>query len=220
MIGAVVPVKALAAAKTRLLPDVSERDRERLALAMLEDILAALLAVPELVRVVVATPDARAADAARAAGAEVWVRPDPGVDASVEAASAQAAPGPDDGVLVVLGDVAGARPEDLEAILAAGRGLGRPSVVLAPSNDGGTSALLRVPRDVIPVRYGPDSAKRHRELAADAGARYRELPLPSLAVDVDRSDDLRALLASDAPAPRTRRLLAELGFGSGVGEEA
>ena len=32
--------------------------------------------------------------------------------------------------------------------------------------------------------------------------------LPSLAIDLDTADDLRALLASDAPAPRTRRLLA------------
>jgi hypothetical protein len=43
------------------------------------------------------------------------------------------------------------------------------------------------------------------------GAPFRELALPSLAIDIDRADDLSALLASEAPAPRTRALLARLG---------
>jgi hypothetical protein len=43
------------------------------------------------------------------------------------------------------------------------------------------------------------------------GAPFCELALPSLAIDLDRADDLHALLASAAAAPRTRALLARLG---------
>jgi 2-phospho-L-lactate guanylyltransferase (CobY/MobA/RfbA family) len=64
---------------------------------------------------------------------------------------------------------------------------------------------------VIPSCFGADSAKAHREAAAAAGVPYRELALPSLAIDLDRADDLDALLASGAAATRTRALLARLG---------
>jgi hypothetical protein len=44
---------------------------------------------------------------------------------------------------------------------------------------------------------------------------YSELPLPSLAIDLDRVEDVEALLRAKRGADRTRSLLRELGFGSG-----
>jgi coenzyme F420-0:L-glutamate ligase/coenzyme F420-1:gamma-L-glutamate ligase len=207
MIAAVVPVKSLSASKSRLLPHLGRAAAERLAIAMLGDVVEALRGTRGVGRVVVATPDPDVARAARAAGAEALVRDDPGLNAAIESAGAELAPGAQDGLLVVLGDVAGARPADLEALLGA---LDGPGVALAPSRDGGTSALLRVPRDAIPAGFGPGSAKVHRDLAARAGVRFRELALPSLAIDVDAPEDLEALRATDGAGPRTRALLAEL----------
>jgi 2-phospho-L-lactate guanylyltransferase (CobY/MobA/RfbA family) len=86
--------------------------------------------------------------------------------------------------------------------------------VLAPARDGGTAALLRRPPGVLPSRFGADSAKAHREAAERAGVAYTELPLPSLAIDLDREADLRALLASASAAPRTRAVLARFGAGA------
>ena len=207
MISAVVPVKSLAASKSRLIPRLGRAAAERLAVAMLGDVVEALRGVRGLARVVVATPDADVAHAAREAGAETLLRPDPGLNEAIEAAGAELAPGPEDGRLVVLGDVAGARPEELEALLHA---LDGPGVALAPSRDGGTSALLRIPRGAIPAGFGPGSAKVHRDLAARAGVAFRELALPSLAIDVDAPDDLAALRRAGTAGPRTRRLLDEL----------
>jgi len=207
MISAVVPVKALAASKSRLLPRLGRAGAERLAVAMLGDVVEALRGVRGLARVAVATPDADVAAAAREAGAEALLRPDAGLNPAIEAAGAELAPGPGDGLLVVLGDVAGARPDDLEALLHA---LDGPGVALAPSRDGGTSALLRIPRGAIPAGFGPGSAKVHRDLAARAGVAFRELALPSLAIDVDAPDDLAALERAGTAGPRTRRVLAEL----------
>ena len=107
-------------------------------------------------------------------------------------------------MLVVLGDVAAADPRELAQLLDAAPARG---VALAPSRDGGTSALLRRPRDVIPACFGRDSAKRHREAAAAAGAALVELVLPSLAIDVDRAEDARAILAVPSLGARTRALL-------------
>ncbi len=207
MIAAVVPAKGLSDAKTRLLRQLSRTDVERLCLAMLCDVVDALRAVPALARVAVVTPDPAVAAAARGAGAEVLLRPDPGLNAAIDAAAAIVAPRADDGVLVVLGDVAGARPVEIGRLLRALPGRG---VALAASRDGGTCALLRVPRDVIPAGFGRGSAGRHRELAASAGVACVELELPSLSIDVDEPEDLAALREAGSAGPRTQAILQEL----------
>jgi 2-phospho-L-lactate guanylyltransferase len=210
VIAALVPVKALSASKSRL-GDSSRDVVESLALAMMGDVLEALLRVPEIDRVAVVTPDPTVAAAAREVGAEALVRDDPGLGASLDAAGAQLAPGPDDGLLVVLGDVAAAAPDEISQLVRAAPPRG---VALAPSRDGGTSALLRRPRDVIPSRFGADSAKRHREAAEGAGVPYRECPLPSLAIDVDVIEDARAIRECPTLGPRTRAALARLETGA------
>ncbi len=207
MIAALVPAKALPAAKSRLLPHLGADAARRLAIAMLGDVLEALARVRSLDRIAVVTPDAAVANAAREAGAEALLRSDPGLNPAIEAAGAELAPGPEDGLLVVLGDVAAVRADEIEALIGAVQGRG---VTLAPSRDGGTSALLRVPRDVIPADFGPSSAKLHRELAERAGVAFREVALPSLAIDVDEPADLEALRSEASAGPRTRALLREL----------
>jgi 2-phospho-L-lactate guanylyltransferase len=209
MIAAVVPVKAVDASKSRLRDDFDAATVERLATALLRDVLAALTGARSIDRVVVATPDVAVARVAREAGADTIVRDDPGLNAAVERAAADLAAAGADAVLVMLGDVAGARSEDVDRLVAALSGDG---VALAPARDGGTAALLLRPHDVIATGFGPDSAAKHRELASRAAVRLAEIRLPSLAIDVDRRDDLEALLASDAPATHTRaawRTLAE-----------
>jgi len=210
MIAAVVPVKSLAASKSRLIPHLGRVAAERLAIAMLGDVVEALLATRGIGRVAVATPDADVARAAREAGAEALLRGDPGLNAAIEAAGAELAPGQGDGLLVVLGDVAGARGAELARLFDALDARRGPAAVLAPARDGGTAALLRRPPFAIPSCFGEGSAKAHRAAAERTGTPFRELPLPSLAIDLDRLEDARALLASDTPAPRTRALLAHV----------
>jgi 2-phospho-L-lactate/phosphoenolpyruvate guanylyltransferase len=200
---ALVPVKALASSKSRLFADDERGAAEALALAMLADLLECLLAVPELDRVAVVTPDPRVAEFARNEGALALLRDDAGLDPAIENAVRELA-SPGEAVLVVLGDVAAAAPRDISALFAALEGSG---VALAPSRDGGTSALLRLPASAIPTRFGPDSAKRHREEAMRAGVACVELALPSLAIDVDVRDDARAILACESCGRRTRALL-------------
>jgi len=207
MIVAVVPVKALADSKSRLFPERPRSDVEALSLAMMGDVIACLRAVPALARVAVTTPDAHVAEQARACGAEALLRPDPGLNSAIEGASAELA-GPSDGVLVLLGDVAAVDPDDLARLLEEAPIRG---VAIAPSRDGGTSALLRRPPDVIPARFGPESAKRHREAAATAGVACAFLPLPSLAIDVDLAEDARAILSVPTLGSRTRALLERWG---------
>ena len=213
MIAALVPVKRLDAAKSRLREALPGDALPRLARAMLEDVLEALLAVPELDVVAVVTEDPEAARAAEAQGAEALLLDDAGLNPSLAAGAERLASRGLDALLVVLGDVAGATPADLGTLLAAGRALQPPWAVLAPSGDGGTTALLRSPPDAFPNAFGPDSAARHREAAQRAGVTLRELSLPSLGVDLDGAEDVDAFLASSGGGKRTRALLERLGWG-------
>jgi 2-phospho-L-lactate guanylyltransferase len=210
---AVVPVKRLADSKSRLLPDLSRRELEALALAMAEDVLAALLATPEIERVAVATPDARVADAARELGAEALLGPDPGLNEAVEAAAAKLHLADDAPLLVVLGDVAAADPAELSQLFAELDTMPPgPAAVMAPSRDGGTCALLRRPHDAFPARFGRGSAPRHRDAARAAGVELRELDLRSLALDLDCADDVEQFVEEETGGPRTRALLGQLGW--------
>lgn len=210
---ALVPVKRLEASKSRLFDRLGEAERKSLTLAMLGDVLEALMAAPSIVRTVVATPDEAVAEATRSFGAEALVRDDPGLNAAIDAAGKALQPDPAGGLLVVLGDVAGALPEDIEALCDARRGLGERAVVLAPSSDGGTAAMLRAPHDVIPSRFGGDSGKRHREAAKSAGVAFEQIPLPSLAIDLDLPEDVERFLETGRGGKRTREALAQLGWG-------
>ena len=208
---ALVPVKRLADTKSRLFTHQRGEAREAFTLAMLRDVVAALASAESVDRTVVLTPDEEVATAGRAVGAEALVRDDTGLNASLNLGARALALG-DEPLLVVLGDVAGALPSDIDALSQALSALGGRGAVLAPSSDGGTSALLRAPFDVVPPCFGPDSAKRHREASAERGVPYRELPLPSLALDLDLPEDVEHFLRTEHGGHETRRVLRRLGF--------
>ncbi|MDP6981134.1 MAG: 2-phospho-L-lactate guanylyltransferase [Myxococcota bacterium] len=209
---AVVPIKHLSRSKTRLASRLERDALEQLCLAMLRDILAALQKTPSLDRVVVVTPDPSVAEASEAAGAIALLREDPGLNESIDAAIHEAGT-PGESVLVVLGDVAGALPEEVERLFeTVAEADTHPVVALAPSRDGGTAALLRAPCDAIASCFGPDSAARHREAACERGVTLREIALPSLDIDLDHPEDIDDFLARPGGGEETRRTLANLGW--------
>jgi 2-phospho-L-lactate/phosphoenolpyruvate guanylyltransferase len=186
-----VPMKSLSRAKTRLSPMMSTLERGAFALAMLEDVLDATLAVGGWDTWVI-SPDEVALEIAARRGA----RPVPEARSTLSAAVRQVetmAREEDAAALAVL-------PGDLPLVTAAvlGRALRTlGSVIVAPSNGGaGTSLLLRRPPRSIPARFGPDSFRRHLELA-----RERQLPVavvedPELSFDLDVPGDILTLLDS------------------------
>jgi 2-phospho-L-lactate guanylyltransferase len=215
MNAAVVPVKALVASKSRLLGKLGPAQREALCLAMMSDVVAALVAVPSLHRVVVATPDEEVARAARSLGAEAFQGPDDGLNPAIESAAERLSRQGERAVLTVLGDVAAAESGDFERLIVetlAAAGDEGMAVGLAASSDGGTAALCRAPANAIAARFGPQSATRHREEAARGAVKLVELDLPSLRIDLDEAEDVHAFLARKGGGPRTRQVLADIGW--------
>lgn len=210
MIPALVPAKALRRGKSRLRATLGAANAEALAVAMLQDVLSALAAAESVGQVAVVTPDPLLADVAKRLGALALLGDDPGLNPSLLRGSRELCGADEDGLLVVLGDVAGIRAAEIDALLSALDGLGPRGVVLAPSSDGGSAALARRPPEVIPPRFGKDSAAVHHDEAKRAGVPFRALELVSLAVDVDAADDLKSLLRGPGVGPHTAKALRGL----------
>lgn len=184
---AIVPLKALDSAKGRLATVVDPPGRRRIVDRMLRRVLSACDNCRSVTDVFVVAGDRAAARLAAAAGARVLVEPEPGLDAALAAADAVTSEA--QGTLVVAADLPLATGADLDRVFAAAAD-GGPVVVVAPTRDGGTGALLRRPPGVIVTAYGPGSAAAHLRRAAAAGVRGIRVDVASLAYDVDTPADL------------------------------
>ena len=205
---ALVPFKCFTRAKRRLRGAFSDEEVEQIGRAMLADVLEALAGAASVAEVRVLTDDEEVAEVARRAGAHVRLRvPDPGLNPAIEQAGGEVLQGGREATLVVLGDLPGLRARDVEAVVAEGA---RAPVVIVPSSDGGTALLYRRPPDVLPARFGPDSAALHEQEARSAGIEPVVLALDEHAsLDLDTPEDVERLLASGDES-RTRALLAKL----------
>lgn len=209
MISALVPAKPLDQAKGRLASILSEDERRQLALAMLEDVVRALQAVPRIDSVHVVSPDAAVLERARELGAEAIEEPPlvRGINqALTHGAESIAATGADT-LLIALADIPGVTPAEFESVidaLPAGKG-----AVISPSAAKGTSILALRPPDVIKLRFGPDSFSAHKREAMARGLKATVLRIDSVAHDIDEPDDLRELLAHPAETA-THALLAQM----------
>ncbi len=209
MIAAIVPAKALDQAKGRLAALLSEAERRQLALAMLEDVLKAIQAVPGLDLIAVVSPDREVLTLARQLGAEAIAEPPSvrGINQALSHAVSVVSARHISTLLILLADVPAVTPAEIDSILDAlppGRG-----VVLCPSHDKGTSALALRPPDAIPFRFGTHSFPAHKREAAARGVHAGVLRIPSLARDIDEPDDLCELLSHPAETA-TQRFLGQL----------
>jgi 2-phospho-L-lactate/phosphoenolpyruvate guanylyltransferase len=200
---AVVPLNALSRAKGRLAADLDARTRQELAAWMCGLVLDACLQTPSVDRVLLVAGDAAAAAVAGHRDVCVLTEPRPGLAPALQAA--ETAAGPELPLLVVAADLPLATVDDLEAVCRAGARA--PAVVVAPTLDGGTGALLRNPGSLIPTAFGPASARRHLALAAAAGVPGIRMERAGLALDVDTARQLRAARSVDGRLDRWAALL-------------
>jgi len=217
---AVVPVKSLTRAKSRLrgaLPGVAH---ERLVLGLLRDTLTAVLACPVVDELIVVTNEPRAAGLAAELGARVTPdAPDAGLNPAFAHGAALAGAVP---VAALTGDLPALRPAELTAGLAAA-GLAAAGLATAanaaaanaaaggrgfvPDAAGTGTTLLTAPSGAaLRPRFGPGSAAAH----AASGAVPLVGPWPSLRLDVDTAADLKAAAALGL-GPATARL-----YGAGM----
>ena len=191
---AVVPVRGLPAGKRRLAALLDMDERNDLVRAMLDDVVAALVAAESVDRVVIASRDAAAREEAARLGVEFLDQTGLRLGYNRAVAFAQEALADAEAILVVPADVPLITPDAVDLMVATAPD--GPAVVVAPAHNGGTNGLLLRPPDVIAPQFGPSSARAHEQSAAaagEAGAPFREARIDVWAFDLDTPADLRWL---------------------------
>ena len=188
----IVPVKRLDNSKLRLVGVLTPAQRRQLSLCMLEDILDTLDRAAPVSGVTVASCDTDVIRRARGQGAEVL---DTGADSGYAADALKGiehVSGKDvDKTLIIPADVPELEERDLVYLDRSHR----QGVTLCPAaSDGGTNGLVFTPPLAMDLVYGENSFDGFRR-----EAEQRQLPLriarPSgLARDIDRPEDLSALM--------------------------
>ena len=161
---AVVPVKERVSAKERLAPMLRPESRQALALAMLEDVLAALTATPGIAGLVVVTVDDEAGRLAAGYGArliEAGARD--GHTGAVTAAARLLAAEGSAGMLTLPGDIPLVTPAEIASVLAA-----HPPAPLL--HDSAVARRARLERDrLLAARRGAFALWRKQFLPTSTG---------------------------------------------------
>lgn len=207
----VVPVKGLAAAKSRLDPGVGVR-RPALARAFAVDTVVAIAQVPVVRLVVVVTADEPVRDAVRgavrasAAASAVQLLDEPGAGGLNAAASVGIdwvrTHHPDAAVAIVPADLPALRTSDASLMLRLASG--HPRAVVADREGTGTTVLTALPGVPLTPCFGDESLRRHR---ADGAVAVGGPELVRATRDVDTAGHLAEAVALGV-GRETARVLA------------
>ncbi len=209
---AVIPIKRLDFAHERLSPSLDRAQRRRLAEAMLLDLLGKIRRCATIDDLLIVTSDDHVARQARWLGhTTLEQESDPGHSQAAAAGARAALEGGAERAVMLPVDCPLFDPAELDAHL--GR---TPRTLIVPDRHGtGTNALVLCPPDAFEPGFGPDSRARHVARARAAEVSFSLEPIESLALDLDTPEDMTALrdalLLDPEPAPRTARVLWELG---------
>ncbi len=207
---AIIPMKNLTQAKSRLAEYLSPADRRTLAIYMFRRVL-------QVVCAALPPADASPADVAAATLQQAWVvSDDPLILSMASAAGAQAVPDTTSdlnaaltlalaaaqheaaqAVLVIPADIPMMTPDDIRMLAAALRPTPgspfdmQPRAVITPDREQqGTNAFGFTLPPGLPFQFGTTSYRRHIETASQRGVPIQMYTSPTLALDIDTPADL------------------------------
>lgn len=190
---AIVPVKPLRKAKSRLSDVLSEDERALLNFTMLGQTLRTLKSVPAIDQILVVSSDSSVLALAREYDART-VQEDGETDLSIALRRAvvvakmyNAA-----GLLILSADLPLLSERDIEKMLALGKS--SPFVVLAPDrHNDGTNAIYMNPPDIVECKIGAGSYDHNLKQASLKSVPVEICQLTSLGLDLDVPEDLDLL---------------------------
>jgi 2-phospho-L-lactate/phosphoenolpyruvate guanylyltransferase len=207
-IWAIIPVKETRDAKQRLAPVLSAPLRQKLALAMLEDVLEAVAGVKVLAGAILVTVDPQAEILARRYGMTTLADGAHDGHTGAVRAGAQHLIANGRGTMLTLpGDLPLVTASEIEQLIAAHGAA--PSFTIAPAHDDlGSNAIVMSPPRAVPLRFGEDSFFPHLAAARAHGIEPCVIRLPGIAFDIDNPQDLHHF-AQLRSTTRAATLIAE-----------
>jgi len=188
MHSALIPVKSLDQAKSRLATHLTQAQRAALVLDMLHHVLCTLQASNVLDRISVVSSDQRVLEQAQAWRAYAHVEEETGHNPALTAAARSELSEGTTALLTISADLPLLQVNDIRGMIEQSK---HSAVVLAPSQDQtGTNALLVRPPLALPYTFGPGSLQsylsesRIRQLSS---CLYTSI---GLGFDIDTADDL------------------------------
>jgi len=191
---AIIPVKDLSRAKSRLSKYLPLNLRRELTIAMFNDVLSTLTLCNSIQHVIVVTPSDEVKDVARAFKKIAIVRDEgvgqiPAVMKAIDYAINVLNP---ETILLTVADVPLIRPWNVEEVIRLAKSYN--TVVLAPSVDGGTNVMVQHPPLIVRLMYGKSSFYKHLEEARGKKITVRTYYSLETSIDVDTIDDMRSVL--------------------------
>lgn len=198
-IWAIIPVKRLGESKQRLSLVLTAAERAELMLALLENLLRVLAAVPEVERMLVVTADERVGELAASLGAKVLAERAPyGLNSAISQGRDFVAENGATAALVLPADLPFVRPNDIDLMLEPLREGTEPLAVICSDEAGeGTNGLLLAPPQGYTFHFGPASYGLHCAEARRMGRETVLVRAPGLRFDLDNEGDW--LLYSERP---------------------
>jgi 2-phospho-L-lactate/phosphoenolpyruvate guanylyltransferase len=189
---AIIPVKPLKNAKSRLSPVLTPDQRYEFAQAMFRHVLSVVTTVSYITGVVVISRDTKALSIAREMGAKtIQEGTVSDLNPALLRATAVVRSWRADGVLILPADLPFINVDDIKSMVRLSN-QDIPSIVIATDDEGdGTNALLVRPPGVIEYSYGRGSFQQHIENAHQARANVISYYSDRLALDIDVPEDLR-----------------------------
>lgn len=213
MFTALIPVKALHAAKQRLSAVLQPLERREFAAAMLVDTLEMVSQVASVGRIVVVTRDPDAAAIAIEYSADVFEECGMGgLNAALDGAVRELRAADVFSTIVLPTDIVLAEAKDLIELIEEHQRSESDVTIAAARVDFGTNCLLINARCEIPFCFGPLSSLRHSDAAISRGYKTRIVRCRNVENDIDAICDLQMLFKLAPQRHSCRYLLRSRGF--------
>jgi len=187
-----IPVKKLIESKRRLSEILEPKERRDFTLIMLKDVLKAIVSSSMIHRTVVIGSDPDVQSLASNFGAVFLLDTESGLNLALKHATRWCMENGAESLLILPSDVPLVTSEDIDRIIHLSSD--ECSLVLSPSKNGGTNALMQRPPDLVEPHFGPGSFERHILEASKKGMIAKVYRSLRIVLDVDSIEDLREFL--------------------------
>lgn len=201
---ALIPVKTLHEAKSRLASYLTQDERAALVLDMLHHVLDVLCSCHIFERISVVSPDPTVLERVQAWGAQALVEEQQGHNPALHAAALKELTTGATALLTLSADLPLLQASDISSMIEYAK---QYDVVLAPSRDGtGTNALLVHPPLALPYLFGLGSLQRYITEAKQQHLSSILHKSIGFALDIDTLDDLEMFRQYEREADHTASL--------------
>ena len=206
MVVAVVPLKNLKLAKSRLSNILAEGERQELVLAMFDDVLVSLRASHFIDEIFLVADKYFDPVADVQMITEIKNR---GYDEAIIEALKDSRVNQAQAMLILPADLPLVSRDELDTLI---RDQENGSIRIAGARDqDGTNALVMKPPSLLATSFGVGSFERHKKFAKALSVKIEEVNLPGLSFDVDTEKDLIDFVQTKSDT-RTYRFLDESGI--------